>query len=139
MKPLLVIASCWMLACAGTPIPLATDAAPQAAVEENWSLHVVTVDADGSDRVTRIWIAFVESDPVIRTNQSRWWSNLERDPTIRIRLSGRDYSFRSEPVNESELKSRIDEAFLEKYGGWERLLFPQARGETHDHYARLRR
>lgn len=128
-----------MLACAGTPIPLATDTAPQAALDENWSIHVVTVDADGDDRVTRIWIAFLEGEPVIRTNQSRWWNNLERDPAIRIRLSGRDYLFRSEPVDEAELRRRIDQAFLEKYGGWERMLFPQARGHTHDHYARLRR
>ena len=96
-------------------------------------------ELDGDDRVTRIWIAFLEGEPVIRTNQSRWWNNLERDPAIRIRLSGRDYLFRSEPVDEAELRRRIDQAFLEKYGGWERMLFPQARGHTHDHYARLRR
>ena len=32
---------------------------------------------------------------------------------------------------------RIDEAFLEKYGGWERMMFSQERGETHTNYARL--
>jgi hypothetical protein len=40
-------------------------------------------------------------------------------------------------VTEPSEKIRIDEAFLEKYGGWERMLFPQDRGETHTNYARL--
>jgi len=101
-------------------------------------MHVVTTDPDGEERVTRIWIALEGGDATIRTNESRWWSNLERDPTIRIRLSGIDYPFQAVPVTDVEGRVGVDEAFLEKYGGWERLLFPQDRGETHDNYARLR-
>jgi hypothetical protein len=73
-----------------------------------------------------------------RTGDSRWWANLQRDPTIRIRLSGTDRIFHAEFVTEPSEKIRIDEVFLEKYGGWERVLFPQDRGKTHTRYARLR-
>lgn len=96
----------------------------------------MTVDSDGYERVTRIWIAVVAGSAAIRTADSPWWANLQRDS--RIRLSGKDLPFRVEFVTEPEGKIRIDEVFLEKYGWWERIRFSQERGEMHNNYARLR-
>lgn len=138
MKLLAWIAGLSMFSCVSGPIPIASDAVDPAEIDARWSLHVVTLDPDGDERVTRIWIAVLDGDPILRTGDSRWWANLQRDPTIRIRLSGSDSVFRAEPVTDPGEKRRIDTAFLEKYGLWERALFPQARGETHTHYARLR-
>ena len=107
-------------------------------INDRWSLHVVTNDEDGAERVTRIWIAMLGGDPTIRTNESRWWANVERDPQLRIRLSGIDHLFRVTPIPKRETRALIDDVFLEKYGGWERLLFPQERGETHGNYGILR-
>jgi hypothetical protein len=138
MKPLLTLACLMTLACASLPVPVATQTLDWTAIEDDWSYHVVTIDPDGAERVTRIWIAREGEDLTIRTNQSRWWSNLERDPRIRIRIADVDYPFAAESVTDLEGRARIDEAFLEKYGGWERMLFPQDRGKTHQNYARLR-
>ena len=138
MNQRLWIACFLMLSCASGPVPVATGPVDLAQIDDRWSLHVVTVDPDGDERVTRIWIDALDGDPVLRTGDSRWWANLQRDPTIRIRLSGKDHVFHAEPVTDPGEKARIDEVFLEKYGTWERVLFPQDRGKTHTHYARLR-
>ena len=109
-----------------------------AAANDRWSIHIVTTDSDGDERVTRIWLAMMDGVGVLRTGDSRWWQNLARDPNCRIRLLGIEYPLRAEPVREHDERARIDAAFVEKYGWQERMLFPQEPGETHDNYARLR-
>ena len=107
-------------------------------IDEPWSLHVVTIDEDGDERVTRIWLALVDGQGTLRTNDSRWWENLQRDPAFRIRVDGVDYSVVAEFVDEHEARAVIDDAFVAKYGWLEGVMFPQDRGETHDNYARIR-
>ena len=126
------------LACASGPLPIASSPIDWEAATERWSLHIVTVDPDGDERVTRIWLALVDGEGTVRTGDSRWWQNLKRDPNCRIRVLGSDYPLRAEFVAEYEDKARIDDAFLEKYGWLERTMFRQERGETHENYARLR-
>jgi hypothetical protein len=136
MRKVLLLVLLVGLACAGsveTREPIAWPAA-----DDRWSIHIVTLDPDGDERVTRIWLATLDGVGVLRTNDSRWWQNLERDPSCRIRVLGIEYALRAEPVHEPTEKARIDTAFSEKYGWQERVLFPQARGETHENYARLR-
>ena len=130
-----VIASQFLLACAS--VPVATTPLDWTEADEHWSIHVVTTDPDGSDRVTRVWMAMLGGDGVLRTGDSRWWANLQRDPRIRVRTGGADYPFSVEFITQRPDMVRIDEAFLEKYGGWERMMFSQERGETHTNYARL--
>jgi hypothetical protein len=125
------------LACAS--VPISTSPLDWAEADESWSIHVVTVDPDGNDRVTRIWMAVEGGDGVLRTNDSRWWANLKREPKIRVRHGGADHAFAVKLVTEQSEKVRIDEVFLEKFGGWERMMFSQERGETHENYARLMR
>lgn len=133
---MMVLAS---LACASGSVPVAQQPIDWEAAHERWSLHIVTLDPDGGERVTRIWLAAVDGAGALRTGDSRWWQNLQRDPNCRIRLLDVDYPARVEPVTEQEEKARIDDAFAEKYGWLERLMFPQERGETHEHYARVHR
>ncbi len=127
------------LACASGPVPVAQEPIDWRAVDDLWSLHIVTVDPDGDERVTRIWVAIVDGEGTLRTGDSRWWQNLERDPNCRIRLLKIEYPVRVEFVMEHEDKARIDDAFVEKYGWLERILFRRERGETHENYARLHR
>ena len=108
------------------------------AAAERWSVHIVTRDPDGEDRVTRIWLAALDGVGVIRTGDSRWWRNLENDRSCRIRVSGTDTPVRVEFVAEREEKARIDDVFLEKYGWQERVFIWGDRGETHENYARVR-
>ena len=135
LLPYLLVVCLLGLACAS--VPVSSESVEVAAIDDHWSLHVVTGDPGGKDRVTRIWIATVGGVPVLRTGDSRWWANLERDPAIRIRLSGMDHLYRIESVTDFGERVRIDQAFLEKYGRWERMMFSQERGKTHTNYARL--
>ncbi len=125
------------LGCAN--VPVATAPLDWAEADESWSILVTTTDEDGSARVTRIWMAVLEGEGVFRTNDSRWWANLEREPKISVRHNGADHPFAVELITSPEEKVRIDEVFLTKFGGWERLMFSQPRGETHDNYGRLHR
>jgi len=138
MKRLLPVLVFVMVSCASAPVPLAERPAQAAEIDQRWSIRVVTADGPGEERVTRIWIAELAGELVLRTGNSRWWQNLERDPRLRVRIAGRDTAFRVEFVTAPGERARIDEVFLEKYRGWERVLFPQARGKTHPNYARLR-
>ncbi len=106
--------------------------------DERWSVHVVTADADGSERATRIWLALVDGAGALRTGDSRWWQNLQRDRNARLRVLGIDYPVHAELVTDHETKARIDDAFVAKYGWLERAMFRQPRGETHENYALLR-
>jgi hypothetical protein len=125
------------LGCAST-VPVAEKSIDWQAADEHWSLHVVTLDADGDERVTRIWLANVDGEGTLRTGDSRWWQNLKRDPDFRVRMEGTDYPVHAEFVTEHEQKALIDDAFGEKYGWMESLMFRQERGETHENYARVR-
>jgi len=125
------------LAFACSAVPLAEEPIDWRAASDRWSVHIVTVDPNGDERVTRIWLAVVDGEGVLRTGDSRWWQNLERDSNCRIRLLGIDYPVLFEFVTEHEQKVRIDDAFVEKYGRLERIMFRQERGKTHENYARL--
>jgi hypothetical protein len=124
------------VACASAPSGAETPI-DWAVAAEHWSLHIVTRDADGDERVTRIWIASVDGEGALRTGDSRWWANLMRDPRCHVRLDGVDYPVTAEFVTDPAGRQTIDRVFLEKYGAWERVMFPQERGETHENYARL--
>ena len=134
LAPVVILA---LLACAGGPVPLAPEPVDWQAAGDRWSVHIVTLDSDDDERVTRIWLVRVDGEGTLRTGDSRWWENLKRDPNARIRLLGIDYAVHAEFVSDHEQKARIDDAFIEKYGWLERMMFPQDRGETHENYARL--
>ncbi len=105
---------------------------------ENWSVHVLTWDADGDRRKTRVWIAAVDGIPYIRTTQSRWWHNIERGSPTEILSAGRSYPVAPESVDAAGLRARIDEAFAAKYGWLGRLVIEDERATSNDPYLRLK-
>jgi hypothetical protein len=137
MKSLASILLVIALGCVSGPVPVATKPIDWRAADDRWSLHIVTVDPDGDERVTRVWLAVVDGVGTVRTGDSRWWHNLERAPSCRVRLRGTDYPVRALSVTEHAERVRIDDAFARKYGWLERTLFRGERGETHENYARL--
>ena len=131
----LALSALFLLACASPPE--ADRAIDWAEADDHWSIHIVTVDPDGGERVTQIWLALEGGQRVLRTGDSRWWANLERTSECVLRMGGLDYSMRSQTVDLAEERERIDRAFVEKYGWIERRMFPQEAGSTHENYARL--
>ena len=129
-----MIAGICAAGCASSPEP---GGALSEADFESWSVHVLTWDADGDLRKTRVWIAAVDGTPYIRTGQSRWWENIERGSPTRILSAGRAYPVAIEEVHSQSLRAKIDEAFTAKYGWLGRLVIDDDRAQSDDPYLRL--
>jgi hypothetical protein len=107
---------------AAAPAQASTDWQAVAAVD---TIEVITRDADGSERVTTIWLVVVDGQPYIRTGSSSWFENVERDPNVALRIEGQDHPVRAELVPESDPTwERAQQAFRDKYGWSDRLLLP---------------
>ncbi|MCP4908304.1 MAG: DUF2255 family protein [bacterium] len=121
--------------CASTPIaqgPLIP------ADFERWSVHVLTWDADGDRRKTRVWIAAVRGIPYLRTARTtRWWKNIERGSPTQILAGDQIFSVSIERIDTPSLRAQIDEAFSAKYGWLGKLVIDEARAQSDDPYLRL--
>jgi hypothetical protein len=107
--------------CAGTVVE-ATGPIDWAAVADERVPEILTVDPDGDLRETKLWIAVLDGQGFIRTSNTRWFRNIERDPDVTLRIAGAAYSLRAEPVIDGPLRDRIHAAFREKYGFQDRLV-----------------
>ncbi len=87
--------------------------------------------------MARIWIVVLDGVGVIRTEQSRWWKNLERGSLCWIRTGGFEYPVEVEVVTGLAQRRRIDAAFAAKYGWQERVVITEDRAATDDNYMRL--
>lgn len=87
-------------------------------------IEVLTHDADGALRETKVWFVLVDGEAYLRTSRSRWLENLRRDPDLVLRIEGRDYPVRAEEVPGDGIVEAVDRASLEKYGWQERLIHP---------------
>jgi hypothetical protein len=85
-------------------------------------IEVVTRDAGGDPRETKVWFVLVEDVPYLRTSRSRWLENLRRAPDLVLRIEGREYEARAEEVPGDEIVEQVDRATREKYGWQERTV-----------------
>jgi hypothetical protein len=106
-------------------------AAPARADSPDWEsladvevIEVVTRDADGDLRETKVWFVLVDGASYLRTQGSRWLENLRRDPNLVLRIEGREYEARAEEIPGDEIVEKVDLATVEKYGWQERMIHP---------------
>jgi hypothetical protein len=85
-------------------------------------IEVVTQDADGDLRETKVWFVLVDDVTYLRTSRSRWLENLRRAPNLVLRIEGREYAARAEEIQGDEIVEQIDRATREKYGWQERAI-----------------
>lgn len=78
-------------------------------------IEILTVDPDGAPRETKVWIATLDDRGFVRTNDSRWFQNLVRDPAVAIRFGGADHPVRAAVIGDPALRARVDARFAEKY------------------------
>ena len=106
------------------PLALALLAAPLArAAAPDWeslnglgTVLVVTRDADGAERETKVWLAVLDGTGYVRTGNTRWGDNLVRSPELVLRVDEASWPFRVEFVEDEAERQRITDAFREKYG-----------------------
>jgi len=102
-----------------------------AASAVDWSRHaeqpvveIVTWDEEGRPGTTKVWLAVVDGEAYVRTGNTRWGRNVERQPEVRILTDDGDYDLRVEFVTDAALRERVSRAFREKYGWTDRLIGP---------------
>jgi hypothetical protein len=84
--------------------------------------EVVTADPDGETRTTNVWMVVVDGEGYLRTGDTRWFANLERDPDLVLRVEGTEHPLRAFFVTDAPLRGRVIQAFRDKYGWEDRLL-----------------
>lgn len=85
------------------------------AVHAHDVIEVLTVDSDGAPRETKVWVAALEGRGYVRTNDSRWYQNLVRDPNAAIRFGDVERTVHASVVRDPALRARVDARFAEKY------------------------
>ena len=121
MRILPLLATLTLAGCASQPVPDATGSLDWSEVAEEQVPVLVTRDADGDPRVTKMWLAVVDGSGYVRTSETRWSANLQRNPDAVLRIGGAAHGVRAAPVDEATLRSAIDQAFREKYGFQDRM------------------
>jgi hypothetical protein len=97
--------------------------APILGAEPKWSeingeeeIAITVNQEDGATRELTIWFAVVDGQGYIRTRDTSWRVEMERDPNVSLRIAGRDYPVRVSAVAEGALYDRVNAAYTEKYG-----------------------
>lgn len=119
----------WVAAAGAIAIASAWLAAPARAQQPDWEaiaevpvIEILTIDADGDLRETKVWFVLIDGEPYLRTNASRWLENLRRDPDCVLRIEGREYEVRAEEIPGDAIVTAVDDASREKYGWQERTI-----------------
>jgi len=86
------------------------------ALKDVETIEIVTTDEDGSSRDTTIWLAVVDGQGYIRTGNSTWKGNIERNPDVTLRVEDTEYPVRAEFVSDAALKERVEQTLRDKYG-----------------------
>jgi hypothetical protein len=108
-------------------------AAAAAADDAGWSpfaeadvVRIITEDAHGAERDTRVWFVVVGGDGFVRTNDSRWLANIRRGSPVALRLDheGRtmERAVSAEEVNDATISAAVEEAYKAKYGFVQRVM-----------------
>ncbi|HEX2486178.1 MAG TPA: nitroreductase/quinone reductase family protein [Myxococcota bacterium] len=110
-------------------VTAAVVAAGADAAEPDWNAlagvavpEIVTLDEDGSERVTKLWLVVVDGQGYLRTGDTTWHRNIERNPDVVLRIEGSSHPLRATHVTDPELRARIQAAFREKYGFQDRVV-----------------
>ena len=85
-------------------------------VKEEEEITITVNQEDGATLDLIIWLVVVDGRGYIRTRDTSWGAEMERDPNVSLRIAGRDYPVRVSAVSEGTLYDRVNAAYTEKYG-----------------------
>ena len=93
-----------------------------AVVSDASTVGVLTEDADGSLRVTTVWILVQDGEAYVRTGGSTWGDNVVRSGQIILRVEEIDYSLSVEFEEDDARRERIKQGFRDKYGWFDGMI-----------------
>jgi len=118
-----IMTSILILSCLGSVALAAEGSDPDwDAVSEMSTVEVLTVDEDGSQRVTTVWLIVYEGEAIVRTGGSRWGSNVVRDGELTLRIDEVDYAMTVIFEEDDARRQEIKQAFREKYGWFDGMV-----------------
>jgi hypothetical protein len=111
-----------LVACASAPLPDAGGSIDWDAVAEERVPQIVTTDPDGERRVTKLWLVVVDGQGYIRTGDTRWFANIQRDRDVVLFVGGAAYSLRAKLEVDADRRAGVNAAFRAKYGFQDRFI-----------------
>jgi hypothetical protein len=114
MRPMTKVFACvalWLLAGAARAEPIDWNA-----LAGEQTVVVLTKEADGAPRETTVWLAVVDGQGYLRTGDTHWHGNIQRDAKIGVRIAGKDYAVTAEHVSDPALRAKVNATFNTKYG-----------------------
>ena len=107
-----------VLACAA--LLFASSAESATADWSKWSdlptVEVITTDEDGRPRTTTVWIVVVEGQAYLRTGNTIWGGNVEREGNLKLKGAPGEHQCRAERITDLSLQEKVMAAFRAKYG-----------------------
>jgi len=91
---------------------------------EEGTVEVITTNEDGSARETKVWLAVVDGQGYIRTGNTRWGGNIERNPEIVLRIGETELPLRVEFVTDQTERDAVKDALRAKHGFSDWILNP---------------
>jgi hypothetical protein len=113
----LILTAATLICSCGREISPAQDQLAWSTVADRQMILVTTTDPDGEPRTTRLWIVVVGESGYLRSADTPWAQDVERNPNFLL-IAG-DVSY---PVSATRVPSGTDEhslvmdAYSEKYG-----------------------
>jgi hypothetical protein len=84
--------------------------------KDEQEIFAVVHGEDGKPREVKIWIVVLDDQAFIRTRNTSWRADLERDPKAALKIKDKEIPIRPVPVKDPELYKRVNEAYTAKYG-----------------------
>ena len=86
-------------------------------VADHQMILISTTDPDGEPRTTRLWIVVVGESGYLRSADTQWARDVERDPSFLLITDDVSYPVSATPVPfGTDEHSRVMDAYSEKYG-----------------------
>ena len=101
------------------------------AVADVDTVSVATSNPDGTLRYTTVWLVVVGGRGYLRTGDTTWGANVDRDPDVTLVIGEQEYALRVDFVEAEDERALVMAAFNEKYGwtdtviGWFRGARPK--------------
>jgi hypothetical protein len=135
---LVLVAACAAAIGCATAIPAPTSGPLDwEVVEESWSIQLVTRDEAGEARVTSAWIAAMDGHAVMRTGDTHWLQDIQRDPAVCLIVEDETHPMLGQIVEDEAEADEIAAVMVEKYGWQKRWLMAVRPRSGSDSFIRL--
>ena len=97
------------------------------AIKDVDTVSVGTTNEDGTVRYTTVWLVVVGGRGYLRTGDTSWGANVDRNPNVTLVIGEQEFALRADLVEADDERALVTTAFNEKYG-WSDSMISWFRG-----------